>query len=211
MESIFNNPNFWTIIGVVIGVLSLYYAYKTYVQKAKIELFITTNRLRLNDPSLNLIFDEGYSQKFKFGVSVFNIGAKNSNSITILLTFNSNVKILTIPEMNKSWKEKNVMPNYRIFHYNNDTKIHPPKTNYTVGNFEISIPFIDHLKSGFYFIANGIIEGDFEKSCFLVLYDIHNDSLVVRHYQKRNINDGNNDWNLMIRNKNNRHLTNKSQ
>ena len=204
MESIFNNQNFWTIIGVIVGVLSLYYAYKTYIQKAKIELSISTDHLNLNDPTLNLVFENGYSQKFNFGVSILNIGAKNTNSISLLLNFNSDVKIISTPKLNNLWKEKKIMPNYRVFQYNNDSKIFPPKTNYTVGRFEISIPNIDHLELGFYFIASGLIEGDFEKSCFLVLYDLHNDSLEVRHYQKRNINYGNNDWNLMIREKNNR-------
>jgi hypothetical protein len=201
MSSIMNQ-NFWTAISILIAVFSLYYNYKTYIQKAVIEVFIGTDQIEINDPSLKLIFDSGYSQNFNFDVSIHNLGEKSANSVDLILSFNSEVKILETPNLGEYWKENNVIKTSKVFTYHNDNKMHPSKTNYSIGKFAISIPLINQLNSGYYFIANGTINGDFEVSCILILYNFDNDKLEIRHFQKGNINDGNYAWNSMLLEKN---------
>jgi hypothetical protein len=201
MNNFLSNPNFWTIIGGVAGLISLYYAYKSYGQKAKIKVLVFSRQKVLYDPTLHLIFTDNYSQNFQLGLSLYNTGNKNSQSVNIHLTFNSEVKISKTPDLGKFWHEHNQLPNFRSFQYKTDAKFYPPETNFTIGEFEISIPLINQVDSGFYFIANGVIEGDFKTACFLVLYDLNSDQMVIKHFQDKKINLGNNDWNLMIMNK----------
>ncbi len=201
MSNFLSNPNFWSVVGGVVAIISLYYARKTYRQKAKIKVVVFSRQKVLFDPTLHLIFTNGHSQGFQLGISLHNTGNKNSQSVNINLIFNSEVKVSKTPDFDKSWHEHNQLPNYRSFQYKVDNKIYPPDTNYTIGEFEISIPLINQVNSGFYYIANGVLEGDFKTSCFLILYDLNKDRMIINHFQNLNINDGNNDWNLMINDK----------
>lgn len=118
-----------------------------------------------------------------------------------MLTFNSEVRIKSHPDLEILWNEKEILRTYRHFQYNNDNKIHPPQTNFSNGKFEISIPSLNQLNSGCYIIANGTLQGDFEVTCLLILYDLNEDLITVHHYKKKDINVGNNNWNNMLSNK----------
>lgn len=201
MNAIFDNQNFWAILGTIVGILSLYYAIKAYNQKANISIDITSKYKNLADKNLDLQFQNGYSQDFLLDISIYNKGTKNATSVNLGLIFNSEVILSKFPETNPHWKESKTFKSLRSFHYNNDSKLHPPNTSFSIGRFEISIPPIDQASSGFYFIANGVIEGDFEAACFLILYELKSDKLVVKSFQKDKINYGNNDWNIMIKEK----------
>lgn len=201
MSSIFENPNFWAIVGTVIGILSLYYTIRAFTQKANVALDVTSRYKNLADKFLDLEFTNGYSQNILLDISIYNKGSKTAKSIHLGLIFNSEVKIIDLPTNNPPWKESNTFQHLRSFHYTNDSKLHPPNTSFSIGKFEISIPPINQVDTGYYFIANGVLEGDFKPSCFLLLYDLKNDKLILKSFIGKKINYGNNDWNLMIKEK----------
>lgn len=177
---------------LLVGAISLYYNYWVNSRKPEIKIYASIPRPIFDSPKTPLQFNNGFSNELDLTISIWNTGKKTAKSILFQGIMNKEVEIISYP-VHEGWKTSNQISEFSAYVYEADNKLWPKNVNRSIGKFKIRIPAKERYED--YIIFNGIIEGDFEKKCFLIIYNYENEIIEIPHYKGTKINIGNDIWN----------------